>query len=132
MIPNPQALDVLRARYQLALTPTYDLDTLTETLPALLPAHRFESEDGLLLIITREFTANDLWIHFAAGAEGQIRQRILKGMRQDDFIQLAIQRWRSISGDQREVVEAGASARGIQHFMVVEELNGNQEEFTCH
>lgn len=71
MVPlNPQPLPELRARYQAAVADVYDQADprmFTENRPGLNPAHVFDFEDGLRLIVSRERTRRGtVGIHISA------------------------------------------------------------------
>ena len=66
---NPQSWEMLKARYQAALTPAYDVSLVLEgklVAPSTLQKHVFDTEDGMRLVISTDITAGKHLLHFSA------------------------------------------------------------------
>lgn len=116
----------MQSRYQAALTPVYEDGMIASGRqpPPTDLKHVFDWPDGLRLQVIRHRTIDHgLVVHFSASATGALRDALERLYRDEarPFLLLAVERWRELSGDQRQVHWMGFSRTGVPHWYVIEE-----------
>lgn len=87
MVPfNPQPIEVLKARFPAAIAKSYSVQHVSENpedRPGSRPEHVFDFEDGVRLIVSRDFHNGREVIHFSGslmqGAGFYLRGKLDKG-----------------------------------------------------
>lgn len=120
---SPESAEDLKARYPLALTPTYEqgmrYDTICVDRPGQLRRHVFDFRTGLRLIISHELTPDLIaGIHISASMTDKALMEFshLSLIR---YLEHIIFSWQAISGSTRQPAFLGlTSGKGIPHLWV--------------
>lgn len=122
----PESLDKLRERYQSALVPVFDCRRgVPRPRPGELRGHVFDCHDGMRLIVSRDRESErELYLHLSASfVPGSDLYRSLERgkLKPHEFVRMAQQRFRQISGDQGDLELLGFSeGKGVPHWRRLE------------
>lgn len=132
---NPQPLDVLRLRYEAAITEIVDIDAVAHgdaVRPGQLRKHVFDFDIGLRLIISRERrSTGEIGVHISAswhpgtmmhGALDATLQEFKSAAQAEAwFMKEAIARWQQLSMSTEQPTFIGVTeGKGIPHWFLSE------------
>lgn len=115
----PQSTEELKKRFPEALKAAYDAKKVAAQKlerPGEKREHVFDFEDGVRIVISRDFAEGVEYIHFS----GSVDNELYKGPTHYGFFQEVICRFNILSNYvyNRSIRFAGISAKGIPHFLV--------------
>lgn len=116
---NPQPIEVLQARYHLAVVKALDyLAIKVSEAPGLNPDNIFDFEDGLRILVNPVVLLNKKLIHFSAHTFGTFNRAAYTEEVFNDFV---VCRFREISRDMRPVALKLKSVHGTPNFYIVDD-----------
>lgn len=115
MLPfEPEMESMMKARFVEAVTPIYDAKQAARSgnTPGKLRKHVFDFYDGMRMIVSRESSGGDLYLHASVSFHGGFAPR------GEDLLRIVIDRVKEMGANLTAgVVHAFESKGGIVHFL---------------
>lgn len=129
---KPESVEQLKARYQAALIHRFDAERVAENReikPYQCPANLFDFEEGIRIVVSRELGAlqpDQTTLHIVGIIQpgASVLKKLMKEPPRDRmtrFGNIAMARFREISGDKRKIIHHVVGETMVPHWFIKEE-----------